>query len=95
MSVVGAILEQDELLGVTMGRTSAYGASGTLPPPGVISPEEGRKIFDRAARRKVGMSGSDFLRAWDEGRYADLAEEDPRVQELLMMIPLVRAVDAR
>jgi hypothetical protein len=31
--------------------------------------EEGRELFDRQARLRLGMSGEEFLRAWDAGEF--------------------------
>src|SRR5215210_5234989 len=36
-----------------------------------LSKEEGREMFDRAAQRKLGISGEEFLRRWDAGDYDD------------------------
>lgn len=65
------------------------------PPPEEISDEDAQRIFDEVAQRKLGISGEEFLRRWDSGRYASLPEENPRAQEVAMLIPLVRSVDAR
>lgn len=67
---------------------------GALPAK-EISEEEGEKIFDETARRKLGISGEEFLRRWDAGKYSNLADENPRAQEVAMLIPLVRTTDAR
>lgn len=52
------------------------------------SDEEGRKFFDAAARRFLGISGEEFLRRWDAGEF----DEDDRseVTHLELLIPLVR-----
>lgn len=50
---------------------------------------EGREIFDKAARRHLGISGEEFLRCWDAGEFADDPDR-PEVIEVAMMIPLVR-----
>lgn len=51
--------------------------------------EEGRAIFDDAARRHLHMSGDEFLRKWDAGEFADDPDR-PEVIEVAMLIPLVR-----
>jgi hypothetical protein len=53
------------------------------------SVEEGRAVFDAAARRHLGMSGDEFLRRWDAGEFADDPDR-PEVIEVAMMVPLVR-----
>ena len=54
-----------------------------------VSRAEGRAIFDRQARRYLGISGAEFLRRWEAGEYA--ADPDqPGVMDLVMLLPLVR-----
>ncbi|MBA2755086.1 MAG: hypothetical protein H0U40_11605 [Chloroflexia bacterium] len=36
--------------------------------------EEGRAIFDDQARRLMNMSGEEFLRRWDAGEFAEIAD---------------------
>jgi hypothetical protein len=50
---------------------------------------EGRAMFDREARRITGMSGEEFLEKYDRG---EIAEIDPDVMGLLMLLPFVREV---
>lgn len=53
----------------------------------VLTREESRALFDRQARRRVNMSGEEFLRAWDAGEF----DEDPEsVMFLAMLIPFAR-----
>jgi hypothetical protein len=56
-----------------------------------VSVAEGRRLFDEEARRALGMSGDEFLRAWDAG------EIDPNepgrhsaIVRVLMLLPFVR-----
>ena len=62
-----------------------------LPEVEEIGLEEGRALFDRAARELVGMSGPRFLDKWDRGDYQgeDLDAHSGLV-ELVMLIPLGR-----
>jgi hypothetical protein len=53
-----------------------------------LTREEGLELFDRNARRLLGISGEEFLRGWDDGEYADA--EDPKVSSLAAMIPFAR-----
>lgn len=57
-----------------------------------LTPEEGRRQFDAAARTWLGISGDEFLRRYDAGEYADLveSEDNRRVIDLYLMIPLAR-----
>jgi len=64
--------------------------SETLDIPGVrvLTPEQGREIFDRQARQRLGMSGEEFIRAWDAGEFGDRHDSD--LMGIAMMLPLVR-----
>jgi len=54
-----------------------------------VSPEEGRQILDRAAQRRLYMSGEDFLQRWDAGEYVGRADE-PDVARVAILIPFGR-----
>lgn len=62
--------------------------------PGVteLTEEEGRALFDRAARRKLGISGEEFLRRLDAGEYRGCHPH--AVTELRMLEPFARRVTA-
>lgn len=64
-------------------------ASENLAPASELGSAEGVELFDAAARRHLGMSGSEFLAAWDRG---DFAGEPERIEAMsvAMLIPLVR-----
>lgn len=53
-----------------------------------LSDEEGRGIFERAARQHLKMSGAEFMRAWNAGEFEDL--DAPEVQRVAMLLPLAR-----
>src|SRR6478672_10897778 len=60
----------------------------SLPPIVELSEDEGRALFERQARKYMGMSGDEFLRKWDACEI-----EDPDRSEVLtvvFLIPLVR-----
>jgi hypothetical protein len=62
--------------------------------PGVIelSTDEAMAMFDRQARRLVGMPGEDFLRRWDAGEFHPVPDETPedrRLARLVMSLPFV------
>ena len=52
-----------------------------------MSAAEERRIFDRAARRYVGMSGRDFLRKWRAGEFKD-PDMDPAVRWVAFLAPV-------
>lgn len=52
-----------------------------------LTPEQGWEMFDQSARRDLGMSGEEFLRAWDAG---ELDPEIPEVMDMAFIIPFVR-----
>lgn len=58
-----------------------------LPPE--LTPEEGRAIFDEAARRRLGMSGDEFIRRWEAGEF-DEGPERLDVMHVAMLLPLVQ-----
>lgn len=60
-----------------------------------LTHEEGVALFDEQARRSMGMSGEEFLRAWDAG---EIDPDDPRthnaVVHMYMLIPFARSADS-
>lgn len=54
-----------------------------------VTPEEGRAILDRAARRRLHMSGDEFIRRWDAGEYEGKADR-PDVSRVAMLLPFGR-----
>jgi hypothetical protein len=53
------------------------------------TPEEGRVLLDRRARRYLGISGDEFVRRWESGYYA--ADPDaPGVMLVAALLPFVR-----
>lgn len=59
-----------------------------LPEVRELNEDEARVEFDRQARRRLNMSGEEFLRRWDAREFPDL--EDPDVDWVGSLIPLVR-----
>ena len=47
-------------------------------------------IFDAAARRHLQMSGDEFLKAWDEGKFGPDPDAHRGVMDVAILIPLVR-----
>ena len=60
-----------------------------LPPVKTLTEKEAREEFDAQARRRLGISGEEFLRRWDAGEYPD-PDGDPDVIWMAMLLPLVR-----
>ena len=56
--------------------------------------EEGREIFDYQARKLMGMSGDEFLRRWDAGEYAEIADTagHRHIMRLWGLMPFVRKI---
>lgn len=54
-----------------------------------LTQEEGRALLDEVAREYLGMSGDEFLRAWDAGEFDGDADR-PEVMRVAMLIPLGR-----
>jgi hypothetical protein len=55
----------------------------------VLSAEEGLALFDRHARRELGISGEEFLRRWDAGLYRPIPDtpEGRKIARLVMSMP--------
>ena len=49
----------------------------------------GTDILDRAARRKLGISGEEFITRWDAGEYEG-SEEHVKAEEVAMLLPFAR-----
>lgn len=58
----------------------------------LFGPEDTRQAFDAQARRLMGMSGEEFIRRWDAGEFAAIADdaEHPEIMRLAMLIPFGR-----
>jgi hypothetical protein len=52
-----------------------------------IDHSEGYKLLDKAARSKLGMTGEEFLQAYDRG---DLDRSELAVLEVEILIPFAR-----
>lgn len=59
-----------------------------IPGVRVLTPEQEREIFERQARKRLGMSGDEFIRAWDAGEFGD--RHDSHLMSVAMMLPFVR-----
>ena len=59
-----------------------------LPEDMYVSPEEGRRMFDAAARALVGISGDEFIRRFDAGEFAEISDDEKHrnIIELGLMI---------
>ncbi|HZQ37983.1 MAG TPA: hypothetical protein VFD32_18795 [Dehalococcoidia bacterium] len=40
-----------------------------LPEAEVLNPAEARALYDEIARRELGISGDEFIAAWDRGDF--------------------------
>ena len=60
-----------------------------VPEVHELSAEEGRELFDKTARRLLGLSGDEFLARWDSGDYRD-ERENMAVTKVAMLIPFAR-----
>jgi hypothetical protein len=54
-----------------------------------LTPEEGRELLDGMARSYLGMSGEEFVRAWDAGEFEDDPDR-PGLMRVAMLVPLGR-----
>jgi hypothetical protein len=51
-----------------------------------LTAEEGRELFDKAARYYLNMSGEEFIRKWEAGEFGD-PDDRPEVMHLVMLLP--------
>lgn len=57
-----------------------------------LSPGDGRRQFDEAVRRRMGISGEQFIRRYEAGEYFGVADQDGsrHIGDLIMLIPFAR-----
>ena len=56
-----------------------------------LNAEEARALFDAVARERVGMSGADFLDAYDAGKFDDVEPDQvPGLTDVVMALPFAR-----
>ncbi|MFA1548814.1 hypothetical protein [Actinomadura chokoriensis] len=53
-----------------------------------VSRSDGASMLHKAARRRLNISGEEFLSRWDHGYYDDT--DDPAVADVAMLIPFAR-----
>ena len=70
----------------------ALHAVDTADSENVLTADEGRELFEREARRLLGLSGKEFLRRWEAGEYRDLPEtpETRKLMRVAFLIPFGR-----
>lgn len=58
----------------------------------IVSPEEGKAIFDEAARTMMGMSGDEFIERWEAGEFDEIADTagHRHIMYLALLIPFAR-----
>jgi hypothetical protein len=54
-----------------------------------LTPEEGRALLDREARRYMGMSADEFIQAWESGKFADHPDQSD-VMYVALLLPFAR-----
>lgn len=57
------------------------------PQPRELTAEQARRLFDERARQRTGLSGEEFVRAWEAG---ELDPDDDDVLAVWMLLPLAR-----
>ena len=62
------------------------------PPVILVSPEDGRRMFDEVARKWTGMSGDEFIERWEAGEFAEIPDDlaHRRYVDLVLLIPFAR-----
>ncbi|HET8522634.1 MAG TPA: hypothetical protein VFL82_05325 [Thermomicrobiales bacterium] len=59
-----------------------------LPPIQWLTEEEANAYFDESAREMLGMSGEEFIRRWNAGEWAGIADT-PEHRDKLYLAMLV------
>lgn len=54
-----------------------------------LTVDAGRELLDREARKYLGMSGAEFLAAWDSGAYVGKTDT-PEIVRLVELIHFTR-----
>ena len=67
-------------------------ASDPIPGIHLTTREEGRALFDRQAKKTLGISGHEFLKKWDAGEFRPVPDtaEGRKVRRLVMLMPFAR-----
>lgn len=83
--VVDFGFDDDAELARAVARIGANGAYYTTP-------EEGRALFEFEARKLMGMRGEEFIRRWEAGEYAEIADKagHRHIIYLSLLIPFAR-----
>lgn len=88
-STTSASSESLEVSGRQSSLNSRAHLVAILPEVVEVDYAEGAEILDRAARRKLGISGEEFIRRWDSGEYSG-DTENVKAQEVADLLPFVR-----
>jgi len=64
-------------------------SGNVVPEVHELSVEEGAALFDKTARKLLGISAQEFLARWDRGDYED-ERENMAVTKVAMLIPFAR-----
>ncbi|HLZ73214.1 MAG TPA: hypothetical protein VKV26_25190 [Dehalococcoidia bacterium] len=59
-----------------------------LPKVEFLSLEEARALYDEIARRELGMSGDEFIAAWNRGDYNFDPDYSEAVCQLWILMPM-------
>ncbi|MCX6023621.1 MAG: hypothetical protein NTZ05_18180 [Chloroflexi bacterium] len=52
----------------------------------ILNRREARELFDREARHWLGMSGDEFVAAWEAGKFDDNPDR-PEVMTVVLLLP--------
>lgn len=64
-------------------------ASGKTVTVKQLTPAQGRQLFDRQAKLHLKISGPEFIKRWDMGRFNGKADT-PAVMRVAMLLPFGR-----
>ncbi len=76
------------------GRSAERSIESTPGEGCELSYEQGTALLDAEARRRLGMSGDEFLRRWDAGEFTDL-DSRPGLVAVWLLLPFARPEPSR
>ena len=71
------------------GSVTTRTSGDLVPEVEELNARDGAALFDKTARRLLGISGDEFLLRWDRGDYDD-ERENMAVTKVAMLIPFAR-----
>ena len=65
-------------------------ATRRLPQVRRLSKKQGLALLNRRATAELGISGPEFIRRWNQGKFAKKACDRPEVVRVAMLLPFAQ-----